>query len=83
MIHFVTSRQSYDQLVASSAWPPDSLWVALGVLSPAELTRLRANGLAVTDFTTSISSHNLAEALETIREHHPGETVWVDGAAEA
>jgi hypothetical protein len=39
--------------------------------------------LAVTDFTTSISSHNLAEALETIREHHPGEAVRVDGAAEA
>ena len=77
MIHFVTSRQSYDQLVASSAWPP-TLWVAFGVLSPAELTSLRTNGLAVTDFTTLISSHNLAAALETTREHHPGQTLWAN-----
>ena len=83
MIHFVTSRQSHDLLVASSAWPPDALRVAFGVLSPAELASVRANGLVVTDFTTSISSHNLAEAPETIRAHHPGEAVWVDGAAKA
>ena len=83
MIYFATSRESYDQLAASSAWPPAVLWVAFGVLSPSELADLRATGLAVTDF---INPHDLADisgVLDTLREHHPGQAVWVDGSVTA
>ena len=79
MIYFVRSRQSYDQLVASSAWPPESLWVAPGVLDSAELIALRAAGVAVTNFLGSHIHSDLSGALETIREHHPGQAVWIDG----
>ena len=86
MIHFATSRKSYDQLAASSAWPPSALWVAHGVLSSPELADLRASGLAVTDFTNPFDSSDqmqIADALVIIREHHPGQIVCVDGSVAA
>jgi hypothetical protein len=84
MIYLVCSRQSYEQLAGSPAWPPAALWVSLGVLEPSELAELRACGVAVTDFTKTISSGDaaaLADAIDTIREHHPGQAVWVDSSA--
>ena len=83
MIYFATSRRSYDQLAASAAWPPAVLWISSGVLNASELTALRAKGLSVTDFTDPVSPRaftEMAEALNTIREHHPGQAVWVDGS---
>ena len=83
MIYLVCSRQSYEQLAGSPAWPPTALWVSLGVLEPSELAELRAYGVAVTDFTKPISrdAAALADAVDTIREHHPGQVVWVDSLA--
>ena len=83
MIYFVCSRQSYEQLAGSPAWPPSALWVTPGVLEPSSLAELRASGMVVTNFTTSINSGDLvalAEAVDTIRQHHPGQAVWVDGS---
>ena len=79
MIFFVRSRQGYEQLAISPAWPPVALWVAPGVLKPTELATPRATGVAVTDFIEPSGQVDLASALETIREHHPGQAVWVDG----
>ena len=76
MIYFVRSRQSYDQLVATSAWPPEALWVGANVLAPAELALLRAEGVSITSFVRSHDPSDLEGALETIREHHPGKAVW-------
>ncbi len=79
MIYFVRSRQGYDQLAASSAWPPETLWVAPDILDAIELATLRAAGVAVTSFVGLHSHSDLLGALETILEHHPGQAVWVDG----
>ncbi len=82
MINFVTSRQSYERLVASSAWPPVALWLTVDVLDSFELSALRRQGLTVTGFTSRFDVSNvveMADALDTIREHHPGHTVSVDG----
>jgi len=76
MIYFATSRQGYDQITGMSAWPPTALWTALGVLELSELEELRAAGIAVTSFSSQTS---LADALDVIREHHPGQEVLVDG----
>ena len=86
MIYFVHSRESYDQLVVSTAWPPSALWVSLGVLEPSELAALRASGIAVTDFSRTIDPNDamaLADVISTIREHHPGQVVWVNGSVAA
>ena len=84
MIYFAHSRNSYDQLIASSAWPPAALWVSPGLLAATELAELRASGLSVTEFTGPVGHSGyvtLADAVDTIREHHPGQVVWADGSA--
>jgi len=84
MIHFITSRQSYERLVASSAWPPGALWLTVDVLDSFELAALRRQGLTVTEFTSRFDVSDaveMADALDTIREHHPGHTLYMDGSA--
>lgn len=83
MVHFVTSRHGFDHLFASVDWPPTTLWVAAGVLKPSELANLRGSGLAVTALDRTIDPLEPAaveDALETIREHHPGEGIRMDGS---
>ena len=81
MTHFVLSRSGYDDLVNAFGRTPSPLWVNYGVLSETELSELRSQGIDVSDFTSLISRSNSAEfedALNTIREHHPGSPVWVE-----
>ena len=81
MIFFALTRSGYDALVEGLGDVPSQLWVNYGVLSPAELAALRSNGKDVTDFTSPISRTNKLEfedALHTIREHHPGHSLWVE-----
>lgn len=79
MVFFVISRsgfESYSKL--GSPQPP--LWVSDGVLSAQELEALRAADVEVSDFSYSLElddSVGIEGAVETIREHHPGQTVWV------
>jgi len=81
MVYLVLSRQGYDQLIAASGSPPSPLWVSGGVLSETELSDLRDSGLDVTDFHGRIDPADLeevAEAVDTIRLHHPDRAVWVE-----
>jgi hypothetical protein len=52
-----------------------------GILSGAELGQAREGGLLVTDFKRrigAVDSVSFAEALDTIRQHHPRERIWVE-----
>jgi len=56
-----------------------ALWVAFGVLNSEELESLRKH-TEVTDFAFEINPTDftsLAGAIQTIRDHHPNESVWV------
>lgn len=58
-----------------------ALWVTAGVLSDDELAALRSAGVDVSDFNYTIEKNEydaIAGAVETIKEHHPSETVWVE-----
>ncbi len=86
MIYLVLSRHGYRQLADSSAWPPTALWASEGVLTASELADLRARGIAVTNFTHKIHPGNfsaLSDAIDSIREHHPDQAVWVECVAAA
>jgi hypothetical protein len=81
MPHFALTRKGYDQLIkVYGGIAPSPLWVNLGVLSPSELSLLRAQGLDVTDFARSIPlrGDGLDAAIDTIEEHHPGLSIWVE-----
>ncbi|WPP01690.1 hypothetical protein SFA35_10220 [Pseudomonas sp. HR96] len=79
MIFFAIDRRGYDDYVRL-AHPGAALWLAADVLSEQELQSLRSTGVPVSCFTYSLSAHEsdaMQHAVQTIREHHPGETVWV------
>lgn len=80
MVFLAMTRLGYEAYVSLKSRAP--LWVADGVLTPKELDELRAIGLSVTNFTRKIDfadPEELADAISTIREHHPGEPIWVEG----
>jgi hypothetical protein len=85
MPHFALTRLGYDQLIkACGGSPPSPLWVNAGVLSLSELAALRAQGLDVTEFSRSIpfQGQGLHDAINTIGEHHPGSSIWVEHVAQ-
>jgi hypothetical protein len=58
-----------------------TLWVNSRVLNDEELAQLRAAGLSVTNFTESVDASDdsaVSNAVETIKEHHPGVCVWIE-----
>jgi hypothetical protein len=61
--------------------PEAALWLSGGLLTVEEIRQLRDRGVNVTDFAHEIGSSDLdalADAVSTIKEHHPGESVWVE-----
>ena len=81
MVYFILSRHGYDQLAASGCLPTTPLWVSGGLLSAQELSDLRSRGYDITDFHDRIDPKDpdeIMESVDTIRLHHPGQTVWVE-----
>jgi hypothetical protein len=79
VVFLATTRRGYESFTTLNA--DADLWISGGVLTAEELTQLRARGLKITDFTHEISSNEpdeVADAVSTIREHHPGEPIWVE-----
>lgn len=59
-----------------------SVWCGSDAITEAEYQALRAPDLS--RFTYSLadaSANDLARAIDTIREHHPDRTVWVESIA--
>ena len=79
MVYFALTRVGFDDLVASIGRIPTPLWVNIGVLSEAEVVEFRASGIELTTFTSDLGRAELSEfedALDTIRQHHPGHSIW-------
>lgn len=79
MIFLAISRAGFESYAELGAFK-SPLWVCAGVLSEEELATLRSDGVDVSDFNYTIESNDwlgIEGALETIREHHPAQQVWV------
>jgi hypothetical protein len=79
MVFFVISRRGFEDFQTLSA-SNTSLWVTAEVVNQNEFDALRAAGISVTSFNYSLTTDDLAgieQAIETVREHHPNQTVWV------
>ncbi|MEO6022716.1 MAG: hypothetical protein ABIP64_06310 [Burkholderiales bacterium] len=75
------TRRSYDELLLLVGHVPSPIWVNLNVLTRAEIEELRQSGVEVTSFTQLIDptvSEFIEDALDSIREHHPNEIIWVE-----
>ena len=80
MVFLATTRRGYDDYRALNTRAV--LWVSAGVLSEEELKHLRSEGRSVTTFAYEVGPNDpelLSEAVATIREHHPSESIWVEG----
>jgi hypothetical protein len=58
-----------------------AIWVNRGLLDEAEIKRLRADGFDITDFMhwiDPVEESAVLEAAETIREHHPGQVLYIE-----
>ena len=56
-----------------------AIWCGADAITESEYEKLR--GLNISRFTYALAgeSHDVIErALETIAEHHPGSTIWVE-----
>lgn len=85
MVYFVLTRSGFDELSTKQNKLPSPLWVNDGVLSPTEISDLRNAGVDVTNFVRKIDPQDVPainEAIYIVREHHPGETIWIEYAAE-
>lgn len=82
MVFFALTRSGYEDFERYLGARPDiALWVNKGVMSPTELMQVRATGLSVTIFTRKIDAFDgtsVDEAVNTIREHHPSESIWIE-----
>ena len=82
MATLVLTRGGFNDLVKTLGRVPPQLWVNSDVLSETELRELRASGHDVTNFTRRIVPTDraaLETAIDTIREHHPLQRLWVVG----
>jgi hypothetical protein len=86
MVHFILTRKGYEQLVARLGRTPSPVWFGYGVIDDTERDALAKAGVDVSTFTTPFSRSDGSEfedALHTIEEHHPGDTVWVEPSPES
>jgi hypothetical protein len=61
-----------------------AVWVGSDAMSHDEHYRIAAEGVNLTRFAYQLVNATAAvvdDALETVREHHPGEVVWVQRAS--
>jgi hypothetical protein len=80
MIFFALTRSGYDELVRSFGRAPSPLWVNSGILSESDAADIRASGAELTEFTSqvAVNSASIETALDTIKQHHPSCSIWVE-----
>lgn len=82
MIFFALTRCGYEDFKRHlDTHASVTLWVNKDVLSDSELIQVRAAGLPVTNVTRMINIADEAavdEAVDTIKQHHPNECIWLE-----
>jgi len=80
MVFLVLTRHGYSSYLALGGKTAGAIWLAADVLSESELDLLRKGGTDATNFNYTIDPKDyetISCALETIKEHHPNQCVWV------
>lgn len=80
MVFLVISKGGLEEALRFSAGRKAILWLAHGLLNESELKALRDAGNDVTTWSRPESTRfeSLVSSVETIEEHHPGHSVWVE-----
>lgn len=81
MVIFILTNKGYEEMESIIKESNSPVWINDGVLSEEEINKLRSQGIELTKFSYFINKANQKEilgALETIKEHHPGEAIWTE-----
>lgn len=81
MIFLALTRKGYESYKSIENNSKFSLWLSAGIFSNAELITLRESGAVFSDFNYVVEPNDkeaISCAIDTIKEHHPNETVWVE-----
>ena len=80
MVIFISSKSAYEEMKSLIFSGDHSIWLASGVLTDEEVESILGKDieLSVLDYDVDTSdSRDLECAMFTIREHHPGNNIWV------
>lgn len=81
MVLFALTKKGLAELLDVARDGRFALWVNQGLLDDSELAALRSDGFKLTNFTywhDPADESEIQDAVETIREHHPGEALYVE-----
>lgn len=81
MVIFILTSKGYEEMESLIKESKPPVWINEGVFTEKEIKELRSQGIELTNFSYFINKTNQKEiqgALETIKEHHPGETIWTE-----
>ena len=84
MIYLALSRESALEAIRVARTQSCAIWVGSDAISEDEHHVISSEGVKMTRFSYPLAGAEpevVAEALATIREHHPGETIWVQHVA--
>jgi hypothetical protein len=77
MVYLVLETRAFNEVIKL---PGVIIWAGSNILTELNHQDLVAKGFNVTRFDHSVSCLNkseLEDALETIKEHHPTENIWI------
>jgi hypothetical protein len=83
MVYLVIDPEGGQEAARAARVSTASIWAGLDAYTSHDQKQLRDSGLSLTVFNYSLRSATpevLADALATIEEHHPSETIWVQHA---
>ena len=81
MVFVVLTRFGLDEIEPCVVVGRDAVWVNAGVLSEAEVSRLRGLGWDLTTWTNPLNPSDFASDIDTVRLHHPNQVIWAEAAA--
>ena len=82
MVYLILEERALDEVVKL---PGVVIWAGSNVLTELNHKELVAKGVNVTRFNHPVSGairSELEDAIETIKEHHPTESIWVQYASQ-
>jgi len=80
MVFLALTAKGLSDALQVAADPERAIWCGAEAISPDEFQSRKVPGLTRFDYSPGASEReSIARALDTIEQHHPGETVWIEG----
>lgn len=81
MVFLALTPKGLSDALHLPAGPDRTIWCGSEAISADEFQSQKLSGVTRFDYSPGASEReSIARALDIIEQHHPGETVWVEGA---